>query len=148
MEIIHETDSTPSTTYSLPAYADIMVAYSTYDGMMHVFYIFYLYFRHTYTYTRIGMHTYTMIDERIAWMFCWRVRERTPYFTSRHVQQCSSQVRARRGQSTSLFSVARERLSSRIRVSMDVWLLNVRDNVRVLLFTLLYALVGSSFASQ
>ena len=33
VEIIHETDSTPSaTTYSLPAYADIMVAYSTYDG--------------------------------------------------------------------------------------------------------------------
>ncbi|XP_033191987.1 caspase drICE [Bombus vancouverensis nearcticus] len=32
VEIIHETDSTPGTTYSLPAYADIMVAYSTYDG--------------------------------------------------------------------------------------------------------------------
>lgn len=30
VEIIHETDSTSN--YSLPAYADIMVAYSTYDG--------------------------------------------------------------------------------------------------------------------
>lgn len=30
VKIIHETDSTNS--YSIPAYADIMVAYSTYDG--------------------------------------------------------------------------------------------------------------------
>lgn len=36
VKIIHETDS-KSTTYSIPTYADIMVAYSTYDGMyMHV----------------------------------------------------------------------------------------------------------------
>ncbi|XP_011880446.1 PREDICTED: caspase-1-like [Vollenhovia emeryi] len=31
VKIIHETDS-KGTTYSIPAYADIMVAYSTYDG--------------------------------------------------------------------------------------------------------------------
>lgn len=31
VKIIHETDS-KRTTYSIPAYADIMVAYSTYDG--------------------------------------------------------------------------------------------------------------------
>jgi hypothetical protein len=31
VKIIHETDS-KRTTYSIPVYADIMVAYSTYDG--------------------------------------------------------------------------------------------------------------------
>lgn len=31
VKIIHEADS-KRTTYSIPAYADIMVAYSTYDG--------------------------------------------------------------------------------------------------------------------
>ncbi|XP_032672503.1 caspase-1-like isoform X1 [Odontomachus brunneus] len=32
VKIIHETDSKKTTYYSIPAYADIMVAYSTYDG--------------------------------------------------------------------------------------------------------------------
>ncbi|XP_011156835.1 caspase-1 isoform X2 [Solenopsis invicta] len=32
VKIMHETDSKRNTTYSIPAYADIMVAYSTFDG--------------------------------------------------------------------------------------------------------------------
>lgn len=63
VKIIHETDS-KRTTYSIPAYADIMVAYSTYDGT----YIRVIY-RYNGTYTEGSISEYSWLHQSLKQLF-------------------------------------------------------------------------------